>query len=52
MQGKRKTEIREFENRVLSRTCGPTNGKMEKWHSKKFHSELIYLFKIYLRCCQ
>jgi len=25
---------------------------MEKWHSKKLHSELIYLFVIYLRCCQ
>jgi len=48
MQGKRETEISGFENWGLSRTFGPKNGKMEKWHSKKLHSELIYLF-IYLK---
>jgi hypothetical protein len=46
MQGERQAEISGFENRVLSRTFGPKNGKMEKWHSKKLHSELIYLFII------
>jgi len=30
MQGKRYTAINGFENRVLSRTFGPNNGKVEK----------------------